>query len=568
MRISDKIIILLSLFLIFSISSCKKAGKEIIEKISSEVAEKTAKEMAQEGSEKSIKTLTKKELKSLDWSNLLKTIRKENINLADALSHLDGTLQKKLGKAIQSDYELYTALTSSNKVVDEFAVLTKDAPKAAKNIEIFTYFVKSKNLERRFGVADELGNIALREESGVIKFINKTDNSLLGEFRDGVFTIKDPFKSGNKIFDKNSAIKKTLIPNTLYKIKGSNGLSYLYNVDELGRVSKIEAKGIGSNELLSNVIYVKENINLGSEWASKLKRIKQTSKGNDIDASLVFKYADDSATPLAVKADIKANNKKIVSESFENLDNIATKANKIKILRQVEGDAALKALRHHKNITEVIEILEKKSPVVFDKKNLVVEELSDGSLNVLYKNTGPGSFTKINIKGNKIKAKGGSLEGEISAQNQFLNNPLPNMVYEIDEYAIYKTDKYGRVVEMTADRSKLEKLQIKRAGRDSNTQKAIRENFPGHDGGHLLDCASGGANERLNQVPMEKYFNRNGAWRELEKMEIKAVREGKDVKVFRKIIYDNHTNRPSKIISTIEIDGKKIIKELDNPMPA
>lgn len=326
MRISDKIIILSSLFLIFSISSCKKAGKEIFEKVSSEVAEKTAKEMAQEGSEKSIKTLTKKELKSLDWSNLLKTIRKENINLADALSHLDGTLQKKLGKAIQSDYELYTALTSSNKVVDEFAVLTKDAPKAAKNIEIFTYFVKSKNLERRFGVADELGNIALREESGVIKFINKTDNSLLGEFRDGVFTIKGPFKSGNKIFDNNSAIKKTLIPNTLYKIKGSNGLSYLYNVDELGRVSKIEAKGIGSNELLSNVIYVKENINLGSEWASKLKRIKQTSKGNDIDASLVFKYADDGATPLAVKADIKANNKKIVSESFENLDNVSKKA--------------------------------------------------------------------------------------------------------------------------------------------------------------------------------------------------------------------------------------------------
>ena len=34
----------------------------------------------------------------------------------------------------------------------------------------------------------------------------------------------------------------------------------------------------------------------------------------------------DGTTPLAVKADIKADNKKIISESFENLDYLAKNA--------------------------------------------------------------------------------------------------------------------------------------------------------------------------------------------------------------------------------------------------
>lgn len=66
---------------------------------------KTAKGFAKEASEKTLKTLTKKELRSIDWKDLMKLIRKENINLADALSRLDGSFQRKIGKAIQSDYD-------------------------------------------------------------------------------------------------------------------------------------------------------------------------------------------------------------------------------------------------------------------------------------------------------------------------------------------------------------------------------------------------------------------------------------------------------------------------------
>lgn len=308
---------------LFTVSSCKKSGKEIVEKITTETAEKTAKGIAKETSEKTLKTLTKKELRSIDWRDLMKLIRKEDINLADALSRLDGSFQRKIGKAIQSDYDFYSALISSNTLLDEFSAFTKNAPKAIDNIYIFKYFAKCRDLERRFGVHNALGNLGIKEEMGVIKFFNKADNTVIGEFRDGIFQIKEPFIAGKNLLGQNSILKKTLIPNAVYKIKGTNGMTYLYHVDDLGRFSKIEATGIDANELLSNVVLAKENLNLGADWTKKLRTVRQTSKGNDIDATIILKYADDGTTPLAVKTDIKANNKQIISESFENLDYLA-----------------------------------------------------------------------------------------------------------------------------------------------------------------------------------------------------------------------------------------------------
>lgn len=305
------------------VSSCKKSGKEIVEKITTETTEKTAKGIAKETSEKTLKTLTKKELRSIDWKDLMKLIKKENINLADALSHLDGSFQRKIGKAIQSDYDFYSALISSNRLIDEFSQFTKNAPKATDNIYIFKYFAKCRDLERRFGVYNTLGNIGIKDEMGVIKFFNEADNTVIGEFRDGIFQIKEPFIAGKNLLGQNSILKKTLIPNAVYKIKGTNGMTYLYHVDDLGRFSKIEATGIDANELLSNVVLAKENLNLGADWTKKLRTVRQTSKGNDIDATIILKYADDGTTPLAVKTDIKANNKQIISESFENLDYLA-----------------------------------------------------------------------------------------------------------------------------------------------------------------------------------------------------------------------------------------------------
>lgn len=567
-----KLIIIFVIFGVIILPSCKKAGKELAERVTKESAEKTAKVVVTETSEKTLNTLTKKELRNLDWKAFLKLLKKENLNLAEGLSKIDGGLQKKIGKAIAADYEFYNALISSQTLVDEFVVFTNKAPKAAKDINLFKYFVKARDMERRFGVPNSVSSFTLSEDMGVIKLLNKADNKVFGEYKDGVIILKDALQSNSSLLEKNSILKKTLIPNSVYKIKGANGLSFLYHVDDLGRFSKIETKGINADQLASNVVYAKENLKLGNDWNSLLKKVRQASQGNDIDASFVFKYADDGTTPLAIKADVAVKNKKMISQSFENIDEVVQKAKKSKpkVIKSLEGEAAIKALSKGKNkaILDVIEKLEKNYGELLSKKNLVVEELADGSTNIYYKGSAPGAITKINMKGNKIKATGGSLVGENSAQNQFLNNVLPNMIYEVDDFVTYKTDNLGRVIEVVADRSKLDRANITRAGRASETQAAVTKNFPGHDSGHLVDCASGGANEMINQVPMEKQFNRNGAWKKMEQMEIKAVKEGKDVKVTRKVIYEDGTTRPTKFISEIEIDGKKEIIELVNRMPS
>lgn len=322
---NSKILFLILIFLSFQLSSCKKAGKEIAEIVTKEAAEKGTKAAVTEASKKTLKTLTKKELQNIDWNTILRLIKKENLNLADALSKIDGGLQKKIGKAITSDYEFYNALISSHTLVDEFTIFTNKAPKAAKDINIFKYFAKARDMERRFGVPNSVSSFVLSEDMGIIKLINKTDKRVLGEYKDGVVLLKDAFQSNSDLLGKNSLLKKTLIPNSVYKIKGANGLTFLYHVDDLGRFSKIETKGVNADQLLSNVVFAKDNLKLGNDWNNLLKKVRQSSRGNDIDATLVLKYADDGTTPLVVKTDIKVQNKKIVSQSFENLENVSNK---------------------------------------------------------------------------------------------------------------------------------------------------------------------------------------------------------------------------------------------------
>lgn len=71
------IYIVLIIFCPLIMSSCKKSGREIVEKIATETTEKTAKGIAKEISEKTLKTLTKKELRSIDWKDLMKLIKKK-----------------------------------------------------------------------------------------------------------------------------------------------------------------------------------------------------------------------------------------------------------------------------------------------------------------------------------------------------------------------------------------------------------------------------------------------------------------------------------------------------------
>lgn len=174
----------------------------------------------------------------------------------------------------------------------------------------------------------------------------------------------------------------------------------------------------------------------------------------------------------------------------------------------------------------------------------------------------------IRKNGNVIVGKAGSLidNGPV---NEFFNHLLPNSKYVVDDVFIYETDKLGRVVSCSADRTKaFVNLAGKRnPQRNSNVQKMVVEKLDGKvgfdDAGHLFSNTSGGANELINQVPMNADLNRNGLWRQLERTEEEALQQGKQVYSYRKLLYDGDSKRPYAIEFISEIDGvinKTIVK--------
>lgn len=173
----------------------------------------------------------------------------------------------------------------------------------------------------------------------------------------------------------------------------------------------------------------------------------------------------------------------------------------------------------------------------------------------------PNSRILLNLKNRTIECSAGSLKGS-GPVNEFLNVLLPNMTYKVDGCFTYVTDKYGRVIRASGDRSRAYQIIQRNPQRNSDIQKKVIEDLGGtsgvDDAGHLFSNTSGGPNELINQVPMEKSINRTGRWRELEKIEEDAIKAGKQVLSDRKLIYKGTEKRPYAIEFTYIIDGQKM----------
>ncbi len=170
----------------------------------------------------------------------------------------------------------------------------------------------------------------------------------------------------------------------------------------------------------------------------------------------------------------------------------------------------------------------------------------------------PNSFIRMNK--NLMIGKGGSLKNS-GPMNEFLNHLLPNKTYMIDDAFVYETDNLGRVSIGTADRSKAFKSIERNSQRNTDVQKYIVESLDGRvgldDGGHLFANNTGGPNELINQIPLSRELNQHGQWRELERIEEKALKEGKKVISQRKLLYHGNEKRPYAIEFITKIDGKE-----------
>ena len=106
---SNRLIIGIALFSIFSLVACKKVAKDVAEN----VTEKTiAKEVTKEAAEEYIEKIGKKELKTLKWVDLYSALTKKMPSLAHAIDNLDMSVRGAFQKIINKDLRFVNSFST------------------------------------------------------------------------------------------------------------------------------------------------------------------------------------------------------------------------------------------------------------------------------------------------------------------------------------------------------------------------------------------------------------------------------------------------------------------------
>lgn len=322
-------ILLLTLFVsLITLSSCKKVVKEASEKATKELSEESTETVAKKAGKMSLREVGKKVVKNMDFDAFIEYLAKEHPSTHESFSNLDKDFQRSIFSEMQRHSDFFENVISSRTLLDKYVVFTKDAPKLANNVSMLRFIASNENV---------MEQTLVRQKGNIVELFQKENNKLIGKYKDGVLEIVEPFAHDGHTFE-SGLLRSGMIPNTLYKVKGKMGLSYLIQSDELGRTMTVQARNIDSDDIITNVLRRNQDLNLGNEWLNAFKKIKQSSMGDDIDLNVVYKYADNSSAPKSVKITASVKGKKRLEQSFVNLDKISkgfTHADNEKLLSKV-----------------------------------------------------------------------------------------------------------------------------------------------------------------------------------------------------------------------------------------
>lgn len=136
---------------------------------------------------------------------------------------------------------------------------------------------------------------------------------------------------------------------------------------------------------------------------------------------------------------------------------------------------------------------------------------------------------------------------------------LPNTEYTVNGNT-YLTDENGNKISCDAQ------PQIHEEGKRNTAEQREaggEDRKEGDQGGHIIARILGGAEGEENLVPMRGTINQ-GDYKKME-LEIKrALEEGKQAKIHVNLEYEGTSSRPTKLMATYTIDGKKTDIIFDN----
>ncbi len=138
---------------------------------------------------------------------------------------------------------------------------------------------------------------------------------------------------------------------------------------------------------------------------------------------------------------------------------------------------------------------------------------------------------------------------------------LPNAEYTLNGYT-YTTDEYGNIIKVEGNPTLNPENE-----RDNQAQAAVGgdDRRSTDQGGHIISREMNGDGGLGNLVAMDSRINQSD-YKRMETDIRNALNEGKEVSVDIKLEYDGDSERPSKLIATVTIDGEKTVYRFDNTM--
>ena len=128
----------------------------------------------------------------------------------------------------------------------------------------------------------------------------------------------------------------------------------------------------------------------------------------------------------------------------------------------------------------------------------------------------------------------------------------PNNTYILNGYK-YTTDDKGRIISVE---SKPTINPENTRNNSEQTQVGGKDRRPNDQGGHIIGRDMNGDGGIGNLLPMNGIINQSD-YKRMENEVKKKLENGENVTVNTKVIYNGDSSRPDKIITTIEVDGKK-----------
>lgn len=437
-------------------SSCKKVAKEASEKAAKELSEESAEAATKKAGKMSLREIGEKTVKKIDFDDFIKLLEKEYPATHTSFSMLDKDFQHSIFSEMQKHSDFFENVISSRTLLDKYVVFTKDAPKLANNVSMLRYIASNE------GAMEQM---LVKQSGNVVSLFQKGTNKLLGKYHDGVIEVVEPFAKDGRTFE-SSLLRSDMIPNTLYKVRGKMGLNYLIQSDDLGRTMTVQASKLDPDDIITNVLRRNQDLNLGNEWLDALKKIKQSSKGDDIDLKVAYKYADNKLSPKSVKITALVNSKPCVEQNFINLNQITTN-------RMSAGKKAI-AANVRKTVTRILvtsknQFITSKRYVQWLKSNpnsIVKTGIKDA--NVLREN-----MYKVMGKSAKY-AKKTAING--NQAHHIIGNKTPIAANKLKKFGIDINDPMNGVFLPSSNRSGL-KGTIHRGGHTEDYYQYIEQMF-------------------------------------------------------------------------------------------